>query len=696
MKSFRSHASIRKKLINVLLLTSCGTLLLSTLGFAFNDWLSLRNAMLDHLHAQAGIIGSNSVAAMAFSDQDAANETLNTLRNDEGLVGAALYLPNNKIFAAYERDENVLPERLPDSESGMLESGQFVVELIMHEEEPLGYILLISDHRHLQQRQVNHLLIAAGVVALSLLFSIFLSRRLQRFVSEPILQLTETARTVSKTQDYTLRAEKLSTDEIGDLVDDFNTMLSQVQLRDHNLLQAQNNLEDKVEARTQELTELTLQLEHQAYHDTLTGLSNRVTFDDHLRLAIDQANRHQQKLAVMFLDLDRFKVINDTLGHGIGDKLLIEASQRLVKSLRKSDTLARLGGDEFAILLPQTLNADQAGEVARKIKAIIAQPVLIEGYSLHISASIGISLFPDDGDYAEMIVKNADTAMYRSKDNGRNQFTFFSADMNARAERRLMLETKLRAALNENRLTIHYQPRLDAETLTVIGVEALARWNDSEEGAISPNEFIPLAEECGLIAKVDEWVLESACKEILQWEKQTGFQLNLAVNFSPAQFIREDLHEIIADILAQTGFPGNHLELEITESLFGPDSNDVCSILEHLRELEIEISIDDFGTAYSSLSRLKQLPLQTLKIDQSFIRDLGRSPDDEALVKTIISLAHNLNLKVVAEGVETEQQFHFVKQYGCDTVQGYLFGKPVAGAEILKVGGFGFIKPKEY
>ncbi|NOQ13837.1 MAG: EAL domain-containing protein [Methyloprofundus sp.] len=685
MKAFRTKTSIRKKLINVLLLTSCGALLLSSLGFAVNDWLSLRSAMFDHMHGQSSIIANNSIAAMAFNDAESAKETLNTLQNDADIVGAALYLNNKTLFAHYERDSNRIPDKLPDLNTGSLNGDQFVVEIILHDNEPLGYIMLISDYSNLKKRQFNHLLIAFGVFSLALLFSLLLSRRLQRIISEPILKLAETARTVSENQDYELRAKKLSTDEIGALVDDFNNMLSQIQLRDHKLLKARNELENKVRVRTQELTELTRQLEHQAYHDTLTGLSNRVTFDDHLQLAIKQARRHKQKLAVLFLDLDRFKIINDTLGHGIGDKLLIRVAKRLSACLRESDTLARLGGDEFAVLLPQIHQASEAAEVAKKITTVIAETIMVEGYSLHVTTSLGISLFPDDGEESEVIVKNADTAMYRSKDQGRNQFTFFSAEMNARAERRLMLETKLRKALKENHLSVNYQPRRNTETLEIISVEALARWNDPEEGAITPGEFIPLAEECGLIAKIDEWVLETACQDMLSGKNGLTAQISLAVNLSPAQFIRKDLHEVIASILQRTGFPGSRLELEITESLFSTDSNDVCATLEQLRALGIELSIDDFGTAYSSLSRLKQLPLNTLKIDQSFMRDLGKDPDDEALVRTIITMAHNLNLKVVAEGVETELQYQFVKQHGCDIVQGYLFGKPVSFTQIQQL-----------
>lgn len=670
--------SIRRKLILMLQLTSCSVLLLSAIGFALNDWMSQRSAMFNHLHAQAQIIGNNSLAALTFGDPDSANNTLASLKNEGDIVAALLFTEEGRLFAEYRRDSDRPMLDLPAKQFGTTNDGDFfVVSPIVLDGKTIGHIMVVSDFSYWEDRQFFHLLIGGAVLLISLLLALLLSSRLQRLVSEPILKLAETARRVSEERDYGLRAEKLSSDEIGSLVDDFNGMLSQIQLRDRELQHIRDQLEEKVQARTLELTELASQLEHQAYHDTLTGLSNRITFDDHLRLAIDQAKRHEQRLAVMFLDLDRFKVINDTLGHAVGDKLLIEVAKRLSACLRESDTLARLGGDEFAVLLSQIRQDTDAADVAHKLTEAIAKPIQVEGYSLHVTTSIGISLFPEDGGLAEAIVKNADTAMYRSKDRGRNQYTFFSAEMNSRAVRRLALETKLRQALADNVLTVHYQPRRDTASQTIVGVEALARWHDPEEGYISPEEFIPLAEECGLIAAIDEWILERACMEMLPWCTGSEHAIRLAVNLSPAQFIREDLYEVIAAILQKTGFPGDHLELEITESLFGPGSVDACTILEKLRRLGIELSIDDFGTAYSSLSRLKQLPLHTLKIDKSFVRDLGHDPDDEILVRTIIAMAHSLNLKVVAEGVETEQQYDYVKQYGCDTVQGYLFGRPV-------------------
>ncbi len=679
-----SNISIRKKLMRMLLLTSSAALLLSVIGFGINDWFALRNAMFERLQTQAVIIGHNSIAALTFDDKESANTTLSSLENEEDIITAALFTSDAQLFALYQRYPHQSTPTLPRENFGLTDGHFFAVSPVELDGKGIGYTLVISDLSYWNQKQISQLTIAGAVFLLSFLFALILSSRLQRLVSEPILMLAATARKVSENQDYTLQAEKFSADEIGTLVDDFNNMLHQIKQRDFELQKAREYLEERVEARTRELTELTRQLEHLAYHDTLTGVSNRMTFDDHLRLAIDQAKRHQYHLAVFFLDLDRFKLINDTLGHAVGDKLLIEISERLTRCLRDGDTLARLGGDEFAILLNQIRHSRDAYEKAVKITEAIAEPILIDGYNLHVSSSIGISVFPEDGEEAETIVKNADTAMYRSKDRGRNQFTFFSVEMNARADRRLAVETKLRAALEQKLLKVHYQPRYDTQTLKIVGVEALARWYDLDNGTISSAEFIPLAEDCGLIASIDEWVLETACRQILPLKTLENSNLRLAVNISPAQFIREDFFDVIVAILERTGFPADRLELEITESLFGPGNVDVCVVLEKLRSLGIELSIDDFGTAYSSLSRLKQLPLNTLKIDQSFVLDLGKDVNDEVLVKTIITMAHNLNLNVVAEGVETEKQFNFVKQYACNNVQGFLFGKPMAFEHLLE------------
>jgi diguanylate cyclase (GGDEF)-like protein len=680
-----AKTSIARRLKMVLLFITSIALLLSTTGFLVNDWFSLRNALFDRLNAEARIISSNSVAAMAFNDPDSATKTLQTLQSEESILAAGLFDLEGNQFAKYQREEGVLPAVLPSEDSGFAEGLAFVVLPVELDNSHLGDILLISDFRDWKRRQQVKFLISTGVFALSLVIAILLSSRMQRLVSDPIIKLAQTARQVTEQQDYRLRAEKTTEDEIGRLVVDFNGMLQQIQSRDQELQEIQGQLEEKVEARTRQLTELTKQLEYQAYHDPLTGLANRTTFDDHLRLAIEQVDRYGGELAVLFLDLDRFKDINDSLGHDVGDKLLVKVAKRFSRCMRSSDTLARLGGDEFGVLLQRLEHAGDAADVARKLTMTIAEPFNIDDYKLHLSTSIGISIYPSDGNSAEVILKNADTAMYSSKERGRNLLTFFSLEMNARAERRLKLENKLRQVLREGGLDVYYQPRCNALTNEIVGVEALVRWFDPDHGPISPGEFIPVAEECGLIANIDEWVLETACHEVKSWYGGRAPEISLAVNFSPVQFVRRDLDKVIDRILKRTDFPGSHLEMEITESLFGLDNDDINQIFEQLVQLDVEIAVDDFGTAYSSLSRLKQLPLHTLKIDQSFVRDLGKDTDDEAIVRTIIALAHNLNLKVVAEGVETELQLQFVRDNGCDTVQGFLFSKPVPGSELVKL-----------
>jgi diguanylate cyclase (GGDEF)-like protein len=678
----KTKFSIRKKLMLVLMLTSISVLLLSSIGFLLNDWYSLRSAAFERLRAQAGIVGNSTLSAMVFSDNLAANRTLSILDNEADIQAAGLFDKEGRLFAHYERTPGTLLDHIPDADSGDVNGFVYVVSPITFEGEDIGNILLIADLSVWQSSQTNNLITAGVVFALSLLVALLLSTRLQKLFSEPLLKLASTARRISQEQDYSLRAEKSSKDEIGRLVDDFNDMLEQIQSRDKELYLINEQLEEKVEHRTQELTELTKQLEHQVYHDALTGLANRITLDNNLRFVIEQKQRHDGQLAVLFLDLDRFKIINDTLGHAAGDELLKEVANRFKECVRKSDTLARLGGDEFAVLLFEMDHTNTALAVAKKLADAIAKPLHIMGHELSLSTSIGISIYPDDGEDAESLIKNADTAMYRSKDQGRNQVTFFSPEMNARTERRLALENRLREAIRENYLTVFYQPRLNAQTLEIDGVEALLRWFDPVEGEISPEEFIPVAEDCGLIAALDEWVLEKACRDLLQAYDGAEPDITLAVNFSPAHFIRTDIDEAIVSVLSKTKFPNHLLELEITESLFGPGNANVYNTFDKLKSRNIKIAVDDFGTAYSSLSRLKHLPLHTLKIDKSFIRDIGKDVDDEIITQTIISMAKSLNLCVVAEGVENKHQYEFVKEHECDSVQGFLFGEPMPIEEL--------------
>ncbi|WGS88422.1 EAL domain-containing protein [Methylomonas sp. UP202] len=413
-----------------------------------------------------------------------------------------------------------------------------------------------------------------------------------------------------------------------------------------------------------------------ANFDPLTGLPNRARLNEHLKLAISIAKRTSGHLALMFLDLDHFKDINDTLGHTIGDALLIELARRLKQVLRDEDTITRLGGDEFIFLLPGT-DATGAGWVAQKLLDTIAATYRIDQYDLTLTASIGIAIYPGDGDDLEALSRCADTAMYRAKQEGRHGARFFTPEMQASSARNLQLLNALRSALERDELTLHYQPQIAADTQHVIGAEALLRWRNPELGLVSPAEFIPLAEESGLILSIGEWVIRTAARQAEHW-RQSGFPpFIMAVNVSAAQFKQPELPELVADILHEVGLPAEYLELELTEGVAMHNPQGVIAMMAQFHERGIRMSIDDFGTGYSSLSYLKKFKVYKLKIDQSFVRDLTSDQEDKAIVAAVISLAKSLGLKTIAEGVETVEQLDYLHQQGCDEMQGYLFSKPL-------------------
>jgi diguanylate cyclase (GGDEF)-like protein/PAS domain S-box-containing protein len=420
------------------------------------------------------------------------------------------------------------------------------------------------------------------------------------------------------------------------------------------------------------------QIRSLAYLDPLTGLPNRLLFNDRVTVAVAQAHRNQQRLAVIFLDLDRFKVINDSLGHTIGDRLLREVAQRLLAGVREGDTVARLGGDEFTLLLPGVLRAEDAAKIAEKLLEGLRQSFRLDGRELFVTASVGISLYPDDGHDTETLIKNADTAMYRAKEQGRDNYQLYTHAMNATAVERLALENSLRKALAQGELLLYYQPLLDLGTGRVQGVEALLRWRHPERGLVPPSEFIPIAELTGLIVPIGNWTLRTACTQARHWQQAGHPNLTVAVNLSVRQFNQPDLAAQVRRALLESGLPPRSLDLEITESNAMQNAEGTIQTLRELKTLGVRVSIDDFGIGYSSLSYLKRLPIDTLKIDQSFVRDITTDPDDAAIATAVIALAHTLKLKVVGEGVETEEQLAFLSARHCDRVQGFLYSPPLA------------------
>ena len=422
-------------------------------------------------------------------------------------------------------------------------------------------------------------------------------------------------------------------------------------------------------------------IRHLASHDALTGLPNRTAFSELLNAARENARRHGRSLAVMFVDLDRFKVINDTLGHEAGDGVLRQAARRLRETLRASDVVARLGGDEFVVMLPEVSEATHAEVAARKVIAALVQPMLIGARELLVTASVGICLYPQDGEDEQTLMKNADAAMYRAKEAGKNNYKFHSAVSERRALERLAMETSLRRGVEREQFFLHYQPRVSLQSGAVTGVEALVRWRHPDLGVVPPAEFIALAEETGSIAEIGRWVLGAACAQAAEWQRAGVAPVRMAVNVSARQFMNDDLVAQVSAALGSSGLAAEHLELEITESVMAQSVERAAQVLAGLRALGVRIALDDFGTGYSALAHLKRFPIDTLKVDRAFVAGLPQSADDAAITRAIITMGRSMRLVVVAEGVETPEQYVFLQAQGCDEVQGYLFSPPLDADE---------------
>ncbi|WP_429842597.1 bifunctional diguanylate cyclase/phosphodiesterase [Brevibacillus sp. FIR094] len=416
-------------------------------------------------------------------------------------------------------------------------------------------------------------------------------------------------------------------------------------------------------------------IHHLAYHDALTDLPNRRMYVQQLSKEMMQAKRFQSNLAVLFLDMDRFKDVNDSFGHDVGDMLLIEASKRLQACLKPGDVVARLGGDEFTIMQNHLQDRNEASALAEQIMNQLQRPFELEGHVFNVSCSIGIALYPQDGDNPEDLLKRADTALYTVKSRGKNGYDFFDPTMEAKSLERILMENEMRKAIEQEQFQIYYQPKIDIVTSSMTGMEALVRWVHPELGIIPPNRFIPIAEETGMILALGEWILKQACKQNKIWHDQ-GYTLKVSVNLSARQIYQKDLVEMIKDILRETNLSPDWLELEITESIF-VKMEEATAVLQQIRDIGIQISIDDFGTGYSSFSYIKSLPVDTIKIDASFIRDIHHNQESQAIVKAIVTIAQSLNMNVIAEGIELHDQVAALKENGCDHGQGYLFSKPL-------------------
>jgi diguanylate cyclase (GGDEF)-like protein len=426
-------------------------------------------------------------------------------------------------------------------------------------------------------------------------------------------------------------------------------------------------------------------LHHQAHHDVLTELPNRMLFNDRLDHAIQQAERANTKIAVLFIDLDHFKSINDTMGHKVGDELLVEVAKRLQGQIRKSDTLSRLGGDEFTILLENVQNNENVIDVTRSLLRVMEDSVELENHSFYVTLSVGVSLYPEDGRSADELLKNADTAMYQAKDEGRNTYRFYTEAMTEKAFERISMEANFRRALKEEEFVVYYQPQVEVQTGRIMGMEALVRWQHPDLGLVSPMSFIPFAVDTGLIIPLDRWVMTTAMKQCARWNQQGLNPGKLALNLSMKQLHKEDCVRALQGLISEAGCNPEWLELEVTEAQVMEDTETVNSTLRVIRDMGVSLAIDDFGTGYSSLSYLKKLPINKLKIDKSFVQDIPGDEEDVAIIRTIIALANNMELSLIAEGVETEEQKEFLVSNGCDVIQGYYYHRPMPAEELEKL-----------
>jgi diguanylate cyclase (GGDEF)-like protein len=495
------------------------------------------------------------------------------------------------------------------------------------------------------------------------------------------------------TESFTLHVEN------DELISKLHDQIIQKQLAQQELIEYQQQLEETVELRTRELSEtnetlideinerrrIESNLKHIAHHDALTNLPNRLLLDARLNHAIERAKRSNLHVAVIFIDLDHFKNINDSLGHDVGDQLLISISTRLLNCVREGDTVARLGGDEFIIIIEQVHDVADLDALLKKIMKVTSQTVSVNDHDLSTSASIGVSIFPDDGSNAEQLMRNADAAMYHVKENGRHKYHFYTRDLTATAYDQIILETDLKRAIAADQILVYYQPQISLKTKKVTGVEALVRWNHPDLGILSPAQFLPVAETIGLMAKIGEFVLTTACQQIVKWKQMDLPIETVAVNIADDQIHHDNLVEKIKLILQRTNCDTSWLELEITEDFIIKKTNKAISTLEQLRKLGISLAIDDFGTGYSSLSYLKQLPINKLKIDRSFVGDINNDMEDATLVQAIISMGKSLNLELVAEGVELGSHELFLSAHGCEYAQGFYYSKPLPAEEIEKL-----------
>jgi diguanylate cyclase (GGDEF)-like protein len=659
---------IGNKLLLINLIAASVSMMILVVCIVVIAFHSNRTSLVHNLNADAHILSENLTASLAFNDTKSAQSLLEALRWSPHIKQVVILDSQEKTFAKYPLDTTQSFNQ-EDTLSSYLSSVSIQLPIKIGKQQ-VGHIQINASLNHIYSQLKQFLALMMLAMLLAGVLGAFMIRRLQRYLTTPIIGLTRSMRLVSSTDNYALRFKLESKDELGELATGFNTMLSTIQSHQAEL-DAELLLRNQAENRLQQL----------AYYDQVTKLPNRHHFNEKMTSVVASSIQNNVLCCIMVIDLDDFKIVNDTLGHHIGDDLLFAVGERLCHDIRTEDILCRIGGDEFALILDNLTSTEQAQHVAQKIIQLMALPFILEDREVFIGASMGISFCPNDATSIPVLLRNADTAMYIAKRLGKNYYQMYLPEMEAKNIRRFALESALHRALDHKELFLHYQPQINIQTNQLTGFEALVRWSNPELGLISPVDFIPLAEDIGLIIPIGEFVLYQACLQSQQWREHYQVDTSISVNLSGRQLIQANIVERIIDIVNSTKLPLHLVTIELTESILMDHTKETLDKLEKLSASGFTISIDDFGTGYSSMSYLKRYPIDTLKIDRSFVSDLPDDTNDVAITQAIIALGKNLGMKLVAEGVETEAQLAFLKMHDCDTAQGFLYSRPIPASE---------------
>jgi len=670
--------SIKNQLLMIILSICMVSLSVGVLTIGVNYYDNNKDALIADSITLARLLADNAEKAVSDEDKNAALDVLKSAVMDTNSSAAIFDSIGQKLAMRDNNGSNYISEAEFKNESSYYWGPDYlnVWEVISQKDNQLGVVYLKISNDAFNDR-VNTYAFSSLVILSTLFVVIYLvASRMQKSISERLVELDRLSHEVSQSGNYSIRVPRYGEDEIGSLARSFNLMLETIE---ENQLE-RDKANEALHLNRRRLERAVKDLQYLANYDSLTQLPNRALCMDRIKYALKGASRANTMVAVLFLDLDHFKDVNDSLGHAVGDQLLKATSQRLLERIRAEDTLARLGGDEFVIILNHIKDTENVIDVVDKIVGSFEEPFKLSSYEVNTTVSIGACMYPTDGVDVDSLMKAADAAMYKAKEVGRNTHEFYQSDLNQLANRRHQLANELRNAVKNNELFLVFQPQLNLPSNRVIGAEVLLRWHSPLLGHISPAEFIPIAESTGLIKDIGAWVMENACM-MLATCRNEGIDIRLAVNLSAMQFKQADLASQIGSMLQKYRIPPRCLEVEITESMLMRDVKKAIEVLEKIKEMQIRIAIDDFGTGYSSLSYLRRFPLDALKIDQSFVDELVVDNDDTAITMAIISMAKSLRLEVIAEGVETAQQLDFLRQNDCDDIQGYHFSKPLPESE---------------